>query len=188
MSTLSAWISWLTPAAPLTTPATLVAATAKNGHFYLLDPNQLGNSTMGGGALVDYMIAGDGMSIRAAQAAYVSTTGVHVVMNASNTNCPMGTNGGIISVLVGPGKPPTATVAWCAGGGQSPIATSPDGKIETIVWNYNGGLKGYDGDTGAPVASPMGNCGSVRSWTSPIAVKGRIVVGADGKLCSWSSH
>jgi hypothetical protein len=28
----------------------------------------------------------------------------------------------------------------------------------------------------------------VRKWTSPIAVRGRIVVAADGKLCSWSPH
>jgi hypothetical protein len=169
-------------------PSTLVAATTKHGHFFLLNPAGLGNSTNGGGALVDLTIAGGGMSIRAAQAAYVSNTGVHVVMNASNTMCPMGTNGGVISVLVGPGSPPTAKVAWCAGGGQSPVATSTDGKNETVVWNYNNGLRGYDGDTGAAVASPMGNCGNVRTWTSPIAVKGRLVVGADGKLCSWSPH
>jgi hypothetical protein len=173
---------------PGAAPSTLVAATTKHGHFFLLDPNTLGNSTMGGGSLVDLTIAGGGMSIRAAQAAYVSTTGVHVVMNASNTMCPMGTNGGVISVLVGPGSPPTAKVAWCAGGGQSPVATSTDGKNETVVWNYNNGLRGYDGDTGASVASPTGNCGNVRTWTSPIAVKGRLVVGADGKLCSWSAH
>ena len=142
-----------------------------------------------GFAVVDLTIAGGGMSIKAAQAAYTSTTGVHVVMNASNTMCPPGTNGGIISVLVGPGAPPSARVAWCAGGGDaSPIATSTDGKNDTIVWSYNGALKGYDGDTGAAVASPMGNCNGVRQWTSPIAVKGRIVVGADGKLCSWSVH
>jgi len=29
-------------------------------------------------------------------------------------------------------------------------------------------------------------CGVVRKWTSPIAVRGHIVVAADGKLCSWS--
>jgi hypothetical protein len=167
------------------TPATMVAATSKDGHFYLLNPANLGGMA---GHLVDLQIAGSGMSIRAAQAAYVSTMGVHVVMNASNVNCPAGMNGGIVSVLVSPGAPASAKVAWCAGGGQSPIATSTDGKNETIVWNYNGGLKGYDGDTGAAVASPTGNCGNVRAWTSPIAVKGRIVVGADGKLCSWSVH
>jgi hypothetical protein len=171
---------------PGATPSTLVAATAKHGHFYLLNPSNLGGMA---GSLVDLTIAGGGMSIRAAQAAYVSSTGVHVVMNASNTMCPAGTNGGIISVLVGPGNPPTAKVAWCAGGGnQSPIATSPDGKTDTIVWDYNNGLKGYDGDTGASVSSPMGACPNVRQWTAPIAVKGRIVVGGDGKLCSWSPH
>ena len=171
---------------PGATPSVLVAATAKHGHFYLLNPANLGGM---GGSLVDLTIAGGGMSIRAAQAAYVSGTGVHVVMNASNTMCPAGKNGGIISVLVTAGAPPKASVAWCAGGGnQSPIATSTDGKAETIVWNYDNGLKGYDGDTGASVASPTGNCGNVRTWTSPIAVKGRIVVGADGKLCSWSAH
>ena len=168
------------------TPATMVAATSKDGHFYLLNPANLGGMA---GHLLDLQIAGGGMSIRAAQAAYVSTTGVHVVMNASNVMCPTGMNGGIVSVLVTAGAPPKASVAWCAGGGnQSPIATSTDGKNETIVWNYNNGLKGYDGDTGAAVASPMGNCGNVRTWTSPIAVKGRIVVGSDGKLCSWSVH
>jgi hypothetical protein len=171
---------------PGATPATMIAATAKDGHFYLLNPSNLGGM---GGHIVDLQIAGGGMSIKAAQAAYTSTTGVHVVMNAGNAMCPAGTNGGIISVLVNPGAPPSAKVAWCAGGGNtSPMATSTDGKNETIVWVYNGGLRGYDGDTGASVSSPTGACNGVRSWTTPIAVKGRIVVGGDGHLCSWSVH
>jgi hypothetical protein len=163
-----------------------VAATSKDGHFYLLNPANLGGM---GGQLQDLTIAGGGMSIKTAPAAYVSGTGVHVVMTAGNTMCPAGQNGGLISILVAAGSPPKASVAWCTGGGNTgPIATSTDGRAETIVWNYNGGLRGYDGDTGAMVASPAGNCGNVRQWTSPIAVKGRIVVGADGKLCSWSVH
>jgi len=32
-----------------------------------------------------------------------------------------------------------------------------------------------------------GSCSGVQRWTSPIAVKGRIVVGANGTLCSWKS-
>ena len=76
---------------------------------------------------------------------------------------------------------------WCTGGGDaSPIATSTNGKDDTIVWLSAGGaLKGVDGDTGAMIYSG-GNCSGVRQWTSPIAVKGRIVVGGDGHLCSWS--
>src|SRR5450432_349899 len=168
---------------PGSVPSTMVAATAKDGHFYLLDPANLGGST----PLQDLTIAGGGMSIKAAQAAYTSGTGVHVVMNAGNAMCPAGMNGSIISILVSPGSPASGKVAWCAGGGDtSPVATSTDGKAETIVWVYSGGLKGYDGDTGAPVVSAAG-CGNVRQWTSPIAVKGRIVVGGDGQLCSWSA-
>src|SRR4029077_6937278 len=101
---------------PGATPATLVAATAKDGHFYLLNPTNLGGM---GGHIQDLTIAGGGMSIKTAQAAYTSTTGVHVVMTAGNTMCPAGTNGGVISVLVSPGAPPSAKVAWCAGGGNT---------------------------------------------------------------------
>jgi hypothetical protein len=46
-------------------------------------------------------------------------------------------------------------------------------------------LAGVDGDTGAPVANTMGACTGVAPWTSPIAVKGRIIAGGSGKLCAW---
>jgi hypothetical protein len=171
---------------PGSTPATLVAATAKDGHFYLLNPANLGGM---GGQLQDLTIAGGGMSIKTAPGAYTSTTGVHYMLTAGNSMCPA-TAGGLMSILVSPGSPPKASVAWCANGGNSngPIATSTDGKNETVVWIFNGGLKGFDGDTGASVVSAMGACSGVRSWTSPIAVKGRIIVGGDGHLCSWSPH
>ena len=53
----------------------------------------------------------------------------------------------------------------------------------------NGRLMGVDGDTGAAVFTGTATrCSGVRQWTSPIAVKGRIVVGGDGHLCSWSPH
>jgi hypothetical protein len=107
-------------------------------------------------------------------------------MNANGAVCATG-NGGIVSVLVSPGSPPSVKSAWCTGGGDaSPIATSPDGKTDTIVWMATGnGIKGVDGDTGAQVYSSGGTCG-VRQWTSPIAVKGRIIIGGDNHLCSWS--
>jgi hypothetical protein len=51
-----------------------------------------------------------------------------------------------------------------------------------------GRLMGVDGDTGASIyASATGDtCSGVRQWSSPIAVKGRIVAGGDTHLCSWS--
>ena len=48
-----------------------------------------------------------------------------------------------------------------------------------------GQLKGVDGDTGAAVYSGTSSCAGVQKWTSPIAVKGRIVVAGDGRLCAW---
>jgi hypothetical protein len=82
-------------------------------------------------------------------------------------------------------------VAWCAsiGSHTQPIATTSDGKNDAIVWFMNGqNLVGVDGDTGTNVATATGVCAAVRQWTSPIAVKGRIIVGADNRLCSWSPH
>ena len=51
----------------------------------------------------------------------------------------------------------------------------------------NGKLVGVDGDAGSSVFTSTDTCAGVRQWTSPIAVNGRIVVGADGKLCAWSA-
>jgi hypothetical protein len=98
-----------------------------------------------------------------------------------------------MSVAIPPGNPPQPHVVWCVplGGGTGPVApvsTTSDGKNDAIVWFMNGAvLNGVDGDTGATIfAGGTGTCAGVRQWTSPIAVKGRIVTGADGHLCSWS--
>jgi hypothetical protein len=97
-----------------------------------------------------------------------------------------------MAVRFGAGSPPTAEVAWCAGfsGGEtSPIATTTDGKKDPIVWIMDGGeLRAMDGDTGSTIYSSTETCSGIRKWTSPIAVKGRIVAGGDKHLCSWSAH
>jgi hypothetical protein len=98
----------------------------------------------------------------------------------------------VISVLLSPGSPPTASAEWCAplgGTVTAPIATTIDGTSNAVVWFSNGGkLTGVDGDTGKSLYASTDTCAGVRQWTSPIAVKGRIVVGGDGHLCSWSAH
>jgi hypothetical protein len=161
-----------------------IAAAAKDGHFYLLNPANLGGMA---GHVADFMIANDGaMAVKTAPAAYTSGTGVHVVMNASGASCATGA-GNVVSVRIAPG--PVVTSEWCAQGTEAtPIATSTNGSAETVVWFMNGAqLKGVDGDTGATIYAG-GNCTNVRKWTSPIAVGGRIITGSDGKLCSWSPH
>jgi hypothetical protein len=82
-------------------------------------------------------------------------------------------------------------VAWCAPvqGGEdrhSPISTTVDGLNSPIVWFvYNSSLYAYNGDSGSQIfmANP---CGNVEKQTAPIAADGHVVVGADGKLCSYS--
>jgi hypothetical protein len=116
----------------------------------------------------------------------------------------------LMGLTVTPGSPIMVTQNWCTTvGGQamtdqgtiknrsgSPTATTTDGKSQPIVWvagsmsQVTAGttanlLYGIDGETGA-VLYEGGNCAGIRQWTTPIAVKGHIVVGGDGHLCSWS--
>ena len=42
-----------------------------------------------------------------------------------------------------------------------------------------------DGDTGAMIYGGTTACAGVQKWTSPIAVKGRIIAGGNGRLCAW---
>jgi hypothetical protein len=170
------------------TPANYVAAATKAGTFYLLDAANLGGMD---GYKAKLTIADDGMQIKTTLGAYTSTSGVHVILQASAAHCPGGNMQAMMSISVPAGAPPVPAVAWCAPTQSSaaPIATTADGKNDAIVWFMNGGsLVGVDGETGMHLVTAMGQCGGVRQWTSPIAVKGRIVVGADNKLCSWSVH
>ncbi|HKP56196.1 MAG TPA: hypothetical protein VJV78_05740, partial [Polyangiales bacterium] len=175
------------------TPENYVVAISKDGHFYLLDAANLGGEA---GHKVDFSIATGSMAIRTVPAAYPGSSGVNVVFSTSSgAKCPMGMPSGkvVMAVQVPPGSPPAPKVLWCAaqsGENTSPIVTTTDGHSEPIVWFVNNGkLTAVDGDTGAVLWNGgSDNCSNVRRWTSPIAVKGRIVAGGDGHLCSWSVH
>jgi hypothetical protein len=83
------------------------------------------------------------------------------------------------------------SIAWCApAGAPAPMVTTSDGTHDYIVWYVNNGvLTGVDADTGATLVTAAGTCPyNVRRWTSPIAVKGRLISTGDGHLCSWSLH
>jgi hypothetical protein len=160
--------------------------------FYVVDPNNIGG---GGGEIVALNVAANGGaqgSVKTVPTAYTTAKGTYVAFTVdSGAECPNGMSGkAMMAVRFSPGAPPTADVAWCAAGpspSTAPIATTSDGKADPIVWYVSGGqLRGVDGDTGESVAMPMGNCGTVNRWTSPIAVKGRIIAGANGQLCSWA--
>jgi len=174
---------------PGATPSKLVAQLSKDGHLYLLDAANLGGSN---GHKVDFTVAGSGMSIHTAPAAYRTAMGSYFVFSTtSNANmCPGNVSGrAVVAVKIGAANPPAPTIAWCAPMASvttGPIATTTNGTDNAIVWFTSGGaLVGVDGDTGTQIVS-NGNCSNVQRWTSPIAVKGRIVAGGNGHLCSWS--
>jgi len=176
---------------PGATPSKIVAQLSKDGHLYLLDAANLGGAN---GHKVDFTVAGNGMSIHTAPAAYKTAMGTYFVFSTTSnaSGCPGGVSGrAVMSVKLAPGNPPTPTIAWCAPMSSvttGPISTTTNGTDNAIVWFTSGGvLKGVDGDSGAEIVS-NGNCSNIQRWTSPIAVKGRIVAAGNNHLCSWSAQ
>jgi hypothetical protein len=180
------------------TPASYIVAISKDGHFYFLDSANLGGAN---GHKVDFQVAdvaGSAMSIRTAPTVFKTAKGTHIAFSVgSQAICPNGMTGPVImSVLVPPAAAgatvPVPQIEWCAAlsGATAPISTTTDGQANAVVWYMsNNRLLGVDGDTGVSIfAGGTGTCTNVRQWTSPIAVKGRIVVAGDGHLCSWSPH
>jgi hypothetical protein len=155
----------------------------------------MNSDNLGGmdGQVADFLVALGTTSVHTSPAAYRTAKGVHVVLTALRGYCPGGDGGmTLVSTLITPGSPPTLSKEWCAplsGPMTAPIATTTDGTNNAVVWYVNGGkLSAVDGDTGEPLFDSSDTCTGVRQWTSPIAVKGRIVVGGDTHLCSWSAH
>jgi hypothetical protein len=177
----------------------LVVAPSKPGHLFLLDPTNLGGAD-GSTPLRELPLGNGGVPggeykvFYIAPAAYINTSGVvHVAVEARlDAACPKPGGDQLVSIKLDmTTTPATPTVDWCAPvqGGEdrhSPIATSTDGLNNSIVWFvYNSGLFAYEGDAGAQLFAST-PCGNVEKQTAPIAADGHVVVGADGKLCSYS--
>jgi len=174
-------------------PERVLVAIGKDGKIYLVDPENLGGSD---GQIAVLQVANPSMpaatGVKTSPTAYTTAQGTYVAFTVESApDCPNNVTGrAVMGVKITGGSPPTANVAWCAPGPNppsAPISTTTDGKTDAIVWFVNNGqLKGVDGDTGESVFDGgSGSCSGVQRWTSPIAVKGRVVVGANGKLCSW---
>lgn len=174
-------------------PERVLVALGKDSKIYLVDPNNLGGSD---GHIATLQVANPpnaaSFGVKTSPTAYTTAKGTYLAFTVeSGPDCPNNVTGrAVMGVKITGGSPPTAEVAWCAPGPNppsAPISTTTDGKTDAIVWFVNNGqLKGVDGDSGASVFDGgSGSCSGVQRWTSPIAVKGRVVVGANGKLCSW---
>jgi len=176
---------------PGSTPKNYLAAIAKDGMFYLLNSSHLGGM---GGEVTSLPLA---TQVHSSPASYTTSTGVHYVVSTnSGAMCPPGgptTQLVVVSVLLNAGSPPTPAVEWCAPMAGKTVtgvmATTSDGMSDAAVWyTSDGKLTAVDGETGEQLYQSAEACDDVRKWTTPIAVKGRIVVGGDEHLCSWSPH
>jgi len=163
---------------------------SKHGKLYILNAANLGGMN---GAVTTVTVATGNMAVKTAPTIYRTAEGTHVTFatDSAAAGCPMtGTGARIVSVLL-TGSPLTGKVDWCAplsGQVTAPISTTTDGTANAVVWYLSGNkLNAVDGDSGASLFTSTNDCTGARRWTSPIAVKGRIVVGADAQLCSWSA-
>jgi hypothetical protein len=163
----------------------LVVAGGKDHNLYVLNRDNLGGI---GGELLKVAVANN--EIKGAPAAYTTAQGTYVALHVeggSSMSCPPNTGGNLVVVKIAQSAAGvTATTAWCSTQGSlaSPMVTTTDGTANAIVWNADNALYGWDGDTGAVIVdgteTAMGT--AVQKWNTPIAAKGRIVVGVNGQL------
>jgi hypothetical protein len=201
---------------PGSTPSSYAVTVSKDAHLYVLNSAMLGSVGGGGEIVdltlstVNHSARVSPVSYTTASGIHIAIT-----IDRGITGCAAAPSGGaamaaLMGLSVTPGTPIKVTPGWCATVGgptmadantiknrsASPLVTTTDGMNEPIVWVAGSAsqttastsasmLYGIDGETGEILYSG-GNCPGIRQWTTPIAVKGHIVVGGDGHLCSWS--
>jgi hypothetical protein len=175
------------------TPAKMIVAPAKPGKLYLLDGANLGGNA---GQVQDITVAQTGAeSVYTAPTVYKSPSGLRIAITTTvGAVCPgMAKDSQIVGLKLNTANPIQAAIDWCATTNgddnirrRSPVSTTTDGTANPIVWFMNGStLQAFDGENGTMLYSG-GNCGGVERHTSPIVANGRVIVGGDGHLCSWS--
>jgi hypothetical protein len=176
---------------PGATPSKLAVALGKDGNIYLANRDNLGGISAGAGGVqgvASAKVASN--SIIQAGAAYTTAQGTYVVFKGNGVGCPGGQNGDLTAVKISATNPPKPTVAWCAqqGGSGSPMVTTTDGHADAVVWSLGGGLRGFDGDTGATVFGGGGAGNGISgfsSWVTPIAARGRIYIATNSNVHSF---
>lgn len=171
------------------TPSALAVALGKDGYAYVVNRNNLGGVS---NAVASQHVA-NGAIINVA-ASFHSGAGTFVVFRGysgtGGIGCPNGQSGGLVALSISATAPPALGVAWCTSslGVGSPIVTTTDGTSEALVWSAGTALHAWNAETGAPVFAGGGAGDAIaglRQFTSPIAVHGRIFVGADNRLYAF---
>jgi hypothetical protein len=175
------------------TPSKVVLALGKDGNAYLVDRTNLG----GIGAGLGKLQVANGEIINAA-ASYTLGGATYVVAHgyggAQGHGCPNGGAGDLFAFKLDANAPAKMSMVWCTdnGGQGSPIVTTSNGQNDALVWTFGaeatGKLHAFDALTGAQVFAGGGTADQtkgVRRFTTPIAVHGRIWIGADNRLASY---
>jgi len=172
---------------PGSAPSHLVLGLSKTAYGYLEDADNLGGISDG---LFSAQVSGG--AIRSAAALYTTGSGTFVTFAAFGALCTGGTSGGLETLRMVPGSPPTIGGSWCAAptGAGGPIVTTTDGQSNFIVWVVGSEgddlLQGYDGETGSSVYFGTDSLAGSRRYSSPIAAKGRIFVAGDDMLVAFT--
>jgi hypothetical protein len=174
--------------APAFTPSQLVIAFGKDGNVFAIDRNNLGG--IGAQKAVRHAVNGQ---IVNASAAVTTPAGTFVTMhghrNATGAGCPVG-SGDLVTVKLSGTQ---ISTVWCAnnGGQGSPIITTTDAQGNgALVWTAGAEgtnkIHAWDAVTGAVVfGGGTDTFAGVRRFTSPIAVKGRIIVAGNNKVFAF---
>jgi hypothetical protein len=188
--------------APNMTPSALAVTLGKNGVAYLLDRSDLGGLDAGpvSSATIFRGTAGVpvGVIINAAAWATVAS-GTYIVAkgyrDATASDCPLPPDGGsdydLVTLRLDPTAPNYMRTVWCAstGGMGSPSITLSDSANDAIVWTEgaegDNALHAWDLATGASLFSGE-TLGGANRFSSPIAVHGRLLVGANAQLYSFA--
>ncbi len=173
---------------PGATPSALAVALGKSGNAYLIDRANFGGigTSMNTDGIANAHVAGG--EITNAATSITTTTGTYVVFHgyngAAGIGCKKG-GGDLVALGISAASPPAISVPWCAASkaNASPMITT-DG-TNAIVWEVGQNLLGWDVNTGNPVYTGTDTVANVRSFTAPIAAKGRIYVGGDNKVYSF---
>ena len=169
----------------------LVASLGKNGFLYLLDSANLGG--VGTTAQSDGAYNAEVASGKIINAAATVTTSAgntwliaHGYSGANGYGCKKG-SGDIIAMKITT-NPVGATVEWCANSqtaGSPMITTSNDSGADAIVWFAGNHLNGWDVETGTQVYTGTDALSNIEKFTTPIAARGHIYIGADDKVYSF---
>jgi hypothetical protein len=173
--------------APALNPSAVLVQLGKDGNAYLVDRANLGGASA-------HALAGEHFAngeIINVPAWATTPAGTFVAFlpngNGAATACAKGA-GNLAVIKIDPAAPNKMSSAWCANvnGRGSPSITTSDGSKDALLWAVgaegSGQLYAWDLATGAPVVTGSDKMSNVRRFTTPIAVHGRIFIGADNKL------